>query len=117
MKHHDCNHWSAHPYRGGIADTNALVQVLTELGHDVEIFHFRLYQVDFSQEKHSLAVKKSKGIDIERCIDSIGPSSWRKTAKAITNVTLTCCFSLLDSILAMSGNDYTHDQYQMCNHR
>ena len=35
----------AHPYRGGIADTNeSLAQALIDLGQDVEIFSFsRLY--------------------------------------------------------------------------
>ena len=52
----------AHPYRGGIADTNeSLAQVLIELGQDVEIFSFsRLYPSWLFQEKHNLAVKKSQ---------------------------------------------------------
>ena len=79
----------AHPYRGGIADTNeSLAQALTELGQDVEIFSFsRLYPRRLFPGKTQFSSKeKPKGIDIERCIDSIGPSSWRRTAKAINKM-------------------------------
>lgn len=79
----------AHPYRGGIADTNeSLAQALVELGQDVEIFSFsRLYPSRFFPGKTQFSSKeKPLGIDIERRIDSIGPNSWRKTAKTINKM-------------------------------
>jgi glycosyltransferase involved in cell wall biosynthesis len=79
----------AHPYRGGIADTNeSLAQALIELGQDVEIFSFsRLYPSRLFPGKTQFSSKeKPEGIDIERRIDSIGPNSWRKTAKAINKM-------------------------------
>jgi glycosyltransferase involved in cell wall biosynthesis len=79
----------AHPYRGGIADTNeSLAQALIEQGQDVEIFSFsRLYPSRLFPGKTQFRCKeKPEGIDIRRCIDSIGPNSWRKTAKAINKM-------------------------------
>ena len=82
----------AHPYRGGIADTNdSLAQALIELGQDVQIFTFsRLYPKRLFPGKTQFSSKeKPKGIDIERSIDSIGPNSWRKTAKSINKISPT----------------------------
>jgi glycosyltransferase involved in cell wall biosynthesis len=79
----------AHPYRGGIADTNeSLAQALIEQGQDVEIFSFsRLYPSWLFPGKTQFSSKeKPEEIDIVRCIDSIGPNSWRKTAKAINKM-------------------------------
>ena len=79
----------AHPYRGGIADTNeSLAQALIELGQDVEIFSFsRLYPSRLFPGKTQFSSKeKPEGIDIVRGIDSIGPNTWRKTAKAINKM-------------------------------
>jgi glycosyltransferase involved in cell wall biosynthesis len=79
----------AHPYRGGIADTNeSLAQALIEQGQDVEIFSFsRLYPSRLFPGKTQFSSKeKPEEIDIVRCIDSIGPNSWRKTAKAINKI-------------------------------
>ena len=79
----------AHPYRGGIADTNeSLAQVLIELGQDVEIFSFsRLYPSRLFPGKTQFSSKeKPEGINIVRGIDSIGPNTWRKTAKAINKM-------------------------------
>ena len=79
----------AHPYRGGIADTNeSLAQALIEQGQDVEIFSFsRLYPSRLFPGKTQFSSKeKPEEIDIVRCIDSIGPNSWRKTAKAINKM-------------------------------
>jgi glycosyltransferase involved in cell wall biosynthesis len=79
----------AHPYRGGIADTNeSLAQALIEQGQDVEIFSFsRLYPSRLFPGKTQFSSKeKPEKIDIVRCIDSIGPNSWRKTAKAINKM-------------------------------
>ena len=79
----------AHPYRGGIADTNeSLAQALIEQGQDVEIFSFsRLYPSRLFPGKTQFSSKeKPEEINIERCIDSIGPNSWRKTAKAINKM-------------------------------
>ena len=82
----------AHPYRGGIADTNdSLAQALIELGQDVQIFTFsRLYPKRLFPGKTQFSSKeKPIGIDIERSIDSIGPNSWRKTAKSINKMSPT----------------------------
>ena len=79
----------AYPYRGGIADTNeSLAQALIEQGQDVEIFSFsRLYPSRLFPGKTQFSSKeKPEEIDIVRCIDSIGPNSWRKTAKAINKM-------------------------------
>ena len=79
----------AHPYRGGIADTNeSLAQALLELGQDVEIFSFsRLYPSRLLPGKTQFSSKeKPEGINIERHIDSIGVNSWRKTARAINKM-------------------------------
>ena len=79
----------AHPHRGGIADTNeSLAQALIELGQDVEIFSFsRLYPSRLFPGKTQFTSKqKPDGIDIVRNIDSIGPNSWRKTAKTINKM-------------------------------
>jgi glycosyltransferase involved in cell wall biosynthesis len=58
------------------------------LGQDVEIFSFsRLYPSRLFPGKTQFSSKeKPEGIDIERCIDSIGPNSWRNTAKAINKM-------------------------------
>ena len=46
----------AHPFRGGIADTqNYLAQNLESLGHEVTVFTFTSY---CSPAKHSLVTKK-----------------------------------------------------------
>jgi D-inositol-3-phosphate glycosyltransferase len=79
----------AYPYRGGIADTNeSLAHALIELGQDVEIFSFsRLYPSRLFPGKTQFSSKeKPEGVNIERHIDSIGPNSWRKTAKAINKM-------------------------------
>ena len=79
----------AHPYRGGIADTNeSLAQALIELDQDVEIFSFsRLYPSRLFPGKTQFSSKeKPEGIEIERHIDSILPISWLKTAKTINKM-------------------------------
>ena len=79
----------AHPYRGGIADTNeSLAQPLIELDQDAEIFSFsRLYPSRLFPGKTQFSSKeKPEGIEIERHIDSILPISWLKTAKAINKM-------------------------------
>lgn len=76
----------AHPYRGGIADTQAhFAKALIDLGYTVELWTFtQLYptflfpgKTQFSQEKplHSLP--------IVRKIHSYNPFQWRTIAKAI----------------------------------
>ena len=72
----------AHPYRGGIADTNeSLAQVLIDLGYDIKVFTFsRLYPNRLFPGKTQFSRKpKPEGIDIERSIDSVRPMSWFRT--------------------------------------
>ena len=63
----------AHPFRGGIADTNeSLAQALIDLGYDIKVFTFsRLYPNRLFPGKTQFSGKpKPEGIDIERSIDS-----------------------------------------------
>ena len=80
----------AHPFRGGIADTNeSLAQALIDLGYDIKVFTFsRLYPNRLFPGKTQFSSKpKPEGIDIERSIDSVRPMSWFRTAKTINKMT------------------------------
>ena len=77
---------TAPPYRGGIsAHTSVLFQHLS-INHCVQIFNYTRQYPEFlfpgkSQFIDSLGKNE---IPSKRIIDSIGPSSWRQTAKAIS---------------------------------
>ena len=80
----------AHPFRGGIADTNeSLAQALIDLGYDIKVFTFsRLYPNRLFPGKTQFSSKpKPEGIDIERSIDSARPMSWFRTARTINKMT------------------------------
>ena len=80
----------AHPFRGGIADTNeSLAQALMDLGHDIKIFTFsRLYPNRIFPGKTQYSSKqKPQGIDIERSLDSLRPITWHRTARTINKMT------------------------------
>jgi glycosyltransferase involved in cell wall biosynthesis len=78
----------AHPYRGGIADTqNYLAQNLSRLGHEVLVFTFK-YQYPkllFPGKTQYSSVPIPKGIDIKRKIHSINPINWIKISNEINH--------------------------------
>ena len=78
----------AHPYRGGIADTqNYLAQNLSRLGHEVLVYTFK-YQYPkllFPGKTQYSSVPMPKGIDIKRKIHSINPINWIKISNEINH--------------------------------
>ncbi|MBI9034052.1 MAG: glycosyltransferase [Bacteroidales bacterium] len=76
----------AHPYRGGIADTNeSLGRALQRAGYDVEMITFSLQYPEFlfpgkTQFSDDPA---PQGMKISRMINSVNPLSWVKTASYI----------------------------------
>jgi D-inositol-3-phosphate glycosyltransferase len=79
----------AHPYRGGIADTNeSLAYTLLSQGHDVKIFTFsRMYPNALFPGKTQFSSKeKPYDLDIERTIDSLRPKTWVATSKMINKL-------------------------------
>lgn len=76
----------AHPYRGGIADTNeALARALQRNGHQVKIITFSMQYPDFlfPGKTQFSSDKAPKNLMIERWISSLNPINWIKTAKKI----------------------------------
>ena len=69
----------AHPYRGGIADTqNYLAQNISRLGHEVLVFTFK-YQYPkllFPGKTQYSSILAPKGINIKRKVHSINPLNW-----------------------------------------
>ncbi|MFD0861449.1 glycosyltransferase [Sungkyunkwania multivorans] len=78
----------AHPYRGGIADTNeALCRALNKNGHQTSIVTFRLQYPSFlfpGKTQYSKE-KVPKDLDIRRLINSANPFNWIKVAKSINS--------------------------------
>ena len=76
----------AHPYRGGIADTqNYLAQNISRLGHEVLVFTFK-YQYPkllFPGKTQYSSISAPKGINIKRKVHSINPLNWIKTSNEI----------------------------------
>ncbi|MDA8763886.1 glycosyltransferase, partial [Flavobacteriaceae bacterium] len=79
----------AHPFRGGIADTqNYLAQNLIALGHDVTVYTFTLQypkllfpgKTQFSDEK------APDQLNIIRKIHSFNPFNWSKVAQSINRL-------------------------------
>ena len=76
----------AHPYRGGIADTNeSLARALQKKGHQVKIITFTLQYPDFlfpgkTQYSSNAA---PENLEIVRWINSMNPFNWYKTARKI----------------------------------
>jgi len=79
----------AHPYRGGIADTqNAFAKSLQENGHEVILFTFTFQYPKFlfpgkTQLTSNPAPTK---LNIQRKIHSCNPFNWAKTARAINQI-------------------------------
>jgi glycosyltransferase involved in cell wall biosynthesis len=76
----------AHPYRGGIADTNeSFCQTLVEMGHDASIVTFTVQypQMFFPGKTQFSTEAKPDGIRITRWINSVNPINWLMTAKKI----------------------------------
>lgn len=80
---------SAYPYRGGQALVEGhLFTTLTDAGYEVNTFTFsRMYPKLFFPGETQYDTSETVFFDhrdkIERSIDSIGPASWKRTAKAI----------------------------------
>ena len=76
------------PYRGGLAAFNErLAQQIIADGNEVEIFTFTMQYPDFlfpGKTQYSDA-PKPKDLSIRRTMNSIGPLSWLRTARAIQN--------------------------------
>lgn len=76
----------AHPYRGGISDTNeALCRNLQSQGHKVSIWTFRLQYPTllFPGKTQFSESERPKGISIKRKINSISPWNWIRVAHQI----------------------------------
>lgn len=78
----------AHPYRGGIADTDeSFAAALSKQGHDTQIFTFSLQYPNFlfpGKTQYS-GEKAPENIRITRIINSLNPLNWIKTARKINN--------------------------------
>ncbi len=80
----------AHPYRGGIADTNeSLARALQDQGHEVRIYTFSLQYPSFifpgkTQYREHLG---GQGLDIVRQINTINPLNWLISAGRINSWT------------------------------
>lgn len=76
----------AHPYRGGIADTNeAMCRAFNKAGHDAQLVTFSLQYPNFVfPGKTQFSVDKAPaGLVIHRWINSMNPFNWIHTARRI----------------------------------
>ena len=83
----------AHPYRGGIADTqNCLGQNLNSLGHDIQIYTFTSqYPKWLFPGKSQFSDEKAPDlIPIKRKIHSYNPLNWVKVARLINEQKPDC---------------------------
>jgi D-inositol-3-phosphate glycosyltransferase len=79
----------AHPYRGGIADTNeALSKALSENGIENEIVTFKFQYPDFlfPGKTQFTDDEKPDGIKITRLVHSLNPLNWIKSARYILSL-------------------------------
>ena len=79
----------AHPFRGGIADTqNYLAQNLESLGHEVTVFTFTSqYPKLLFPGKTQFSDEKAPGeLNIKRKIHSFNPFNWSKVARSINRI-------------------------------
>ena len=77
------------PYRGGISDTNQeLCKNLIELGHDVEIFNFKLQypSIFFPGKSQYSKTLNNNVLKSFKIINSINPYNWINVAKAINKL-------------------------------
>lgn len=76
----------AHPYRGGIAAfTERMAEALIDAGHEVVIYTYTLQYPDFMFPGKTQFTDKAPParLTILRCINSVNPLSWTKTASTI----------------------------------
>ena len=79
----------AHPYRGGIADTNeSLCRALVQAGHDASIITFTLQYPKFlfPGKTQYTTDKKPDRISITRLINSVNPLNWFNVARKINKL-------------------------------
>ncbi|MEK9604088.1 MAG: glycosyltransferase [Flavobacteriaceae bacterium] len=79
----------AHPFRGGIADTqNDLAINLQKLGHDIKAYTFTTQypRLLFPGETQFSDAQAPQNIDIERKIHSYNPFNWSKVAESINRL-------------------------------
>ncbi len=79
----------AHPYRGGIADTNeSFLKSLIDLGHDASIVTFTVQYPEmlFPGKTQFTDDPKPEGLTIDRKINTVNPLNWISTAKYINNL-------------------------------
>ena len=79
----------AHPFRGGIADTNeSLCRALTRKGHQACIFTFSLQYPEFlfPGKTQFSTDPKPDSIEITQQINSINPLNWLMTARKINRM-------------------------------
>ena len=79
----------AHPFRGGIADTNeALCRALQRKGHEASILTFTLQYPEFlfpGKTQYSTD-PKPEGIHITRQVNAVNPLNWILTARKINRM-------------------------------
>ncbi|MEM9931312.1 MAG: glycosyltransferase family 4 protein, partial [Bacteroidota bacterium] len=76
----------AHPYRGGIADTNeSLCQTFIEQGHEASIWTFTVQYPEFlfPGKTQYTSDPAPAGIPIRRVLNTVNPFNWVATAKKI----------------------------------
>lgn len=79
----------AHPYRGGIADTNeSFLKSLIDLGHDAQIVTFTVQYPEllFPGKTQFTDDPKPEGLTIERKINTVNPLNWISSAKYINSL-------------------------------
>lgn len=79
----------AHPYRGGIADTNeSLCDAFLKLGHEASIITFTVQYPNwlFPGKTQYSESPSPAGLKIERWIHSMNPLNWRKVANKIKQI-------------------------------
>ena len=75
-----------HPYRGGIAQFNASLMRELGLSHVVKAFNFTTQYPEFLFPGKTQYVGKddpAPAVESERCLSTVNPFSWGKTARAI----------------------------------
>ncbi|HLT95104.1 MAG TPA: hypothetical protein VKZ56_11110, partial [Membranihabitans sp.] len=79
----------AHPYRGGIADTNeSLCEAFNTNGHDASIITFKVQYPDllFPGKSQFKPESKPPDLKIDRMIHSLNPANWFRVAGKINKM-------------------------------
>ncbi len=79
----------AHPYRGGIADTNeSLCRALTKKGNDASIITFQLQYPEFlfPGKTQFSTEPEPADLSVTRMINSVNPANWITTARKINKM-------------------------------